>query len=67
MVIIKVKVTVKSENLDKAKKIGAVLNNIVKNVSEPEMLQIFELLKDKPQLFKNIVNKINNPIFKQFL
>ena len=63
----KLKVDVLAQTNENAKKIGAVLNNIVSTVSEKDLLKIYEIIQNKPDFFKRVVSKLDSPVVKMAL
>jgi len=63
----KITTTVKASSHDNGKKIGAVLKNIADTVPEQDLLKIYEIINRKPDFFKTVVNKLDNPFVKKAL
>ncbi len=67
MVEIIIKTKVKASNVENAKKAGVIFNSISRNVSEQEISDLANKLKEKPTLFKGLISKLNNPLIKNLI
>jgi hypothetical protein len=58
---------VKASSHENGKKIGAVLKNISETVPEQDMLKIYQIISRKPDFFRTVVSKLDNPFVKKAL
>ena len=63
--VFKIKVEFDATDKENARKIAEVLKNIIDETSEETKIDLFDLIKKKPNLFRTIGEKLKNPIFKK--
>lgn len=64
-VIIKTKVT--ASNIENCKKVGAIFKNIAEDVSEKDLINFYDKIKNDKSFLPNIIKKLDNPLVKNFL
>jgi uncharacterized protein YfkK (UPF0435 family) len=62
-----INIKINAQSSDNAKKIGSILQNISDTVNENDLLKIYDIIQKKPDFFKNVISKMNNPLVAKAL